>query len=160
MTVGRNRLLACCSRLLNAKRMRRPESDVTDETWPPEPLKHLWKRLSNPYRTDRPTRLHNGTAVTLSNLNILSCHAEHVCSFLRDRPRDSQSSHLGEQRSSLQSQFRSCTALCRDDDERWASRFREHDDCRHSQTESSNAGLIIGAQTYGNPRINVGRELA
>ncbi len=51
----------------------------------------------------------------LSNLSILRCHAEHVCSFLRDRPRDAQPSHLGQQRGSFQSQFRRCSAWPTDD---------------------------------------------
>ena len=62
-----------------------------------------------------PMRLHNGTAVTLSNLSILSCHAEHVCSFLWDRPRDAQPSHLGNKRGSLQSQSRRRAARSTDD---------------------------------------------
>jgi hypothetical protein len=33
------------------------------------------------------------------------CHAEHVCFFLRDRPGETQPSHLGNQRGSFQSQF-------------------------------------------------------
>jgi hypothetical protein len=57
-----------------------------------------------------PMRLHNGTAVTRSNLSILPCHADHVGSFLRDRSRDSQPFHSGHQRGSFQSEFGRCTA--------------------------------------------------
>src|SRR6266566_2637223 len=53
--------------------------------------------------------------VTLSNLSIRLCHAEHVCSFLIDRPGDTQPSHLAKQRGSFQSQFPRCAARSTDD---------------------------------------------
>jgi hypothetical protein len=67
-------------------------------------LKCVAKALDFP---DRP--------VTLSNLSIRPCHAGHVCSFLRDRPGDTQPSHLGNQRGSFQSQFRRCAVRSTDD---------------------------------------------
>src|SRR5579862_7674087 len=50
-----------------------------------------------------------------SGLSILPCHAEHVCSFLRVRSRDTHPSHPGKQRGSFQSQFRRCAVRSTDD---------------------------------------------
>src|SRR5207248_2117483 len=69
-----------------------------------------------------PLRLHNGRAVMLSNLSILSCHAETVCS-LRSGSQYPQSSNLGKQGGSFQSEFRRCAAWSTDDPRGLLQRF-------------------------------------
>src|SRR6266478_2578329 len=50
-----------------------------------------------------------------SNLGIFLRDSGNAGSFLRDRPRDTQPSHLGKQRRSFQSQFGRCAAWSTDD---------------------------------------------